>query len=136
MLAVAGSSLLVLVMLRKAAFPGDIIPSYNSGSHLAEKVILSLFFICTRGGLEQSTSQSTSRLHHLPTRCPRRGPRKSPVRPKSCSPCKSVQCHPTPLCSKACCLFCCFSEGRLRKGLESAAMQSVLNVTSSNQTHH
>lgn len=61
LLAAAGSSLLVLVMLLKAVFPKDIIPSYNSGgSHLAEKVSLSLFFRCTRGGLEQSTSQSTA----------------------------------------------------------------------------
>lgn len=55
-LTTVSSSLLVLVMLLKAAFPRDTIPS----SHLAEKVSLSLFFSCTRGGLEQRTGQSTS----------------------------------------------------------------------------
>lgn len=59
-LTTASSSLLVLVMLLKAVFPRDILPSYNCSSHLAEKVSLSFFFSCTRGGLEQGTSQSTS----------------------------------------------------------------------------
>lgn len=64
-LATASSSLLVLVMLLKAVLPRDSIPRYTRSSHLAEKVSLSLFFSCTRGGLEQRTSQSTSWLHHL-----------------------------------------------------------------------